>query len=111
MDLIIVFQGTKTGHQRPPIAEGPQAQVDLKNALPFGLNGLVDGLHHLRDAEVQQLRMAVPVDQDVIGLQVVMNDALLVRSRDAAAHGIEAIEALELAVEPVETEGDEGDPA
>ena len=38
-----------------------------------------DGLDPLRQAEVEDLDVAVPADEEVLGLQVPMDDALLVR--------------------------------
>ena len=41
------------------------------------------GLDSLRQAEVEDLQVAVPGDEEVLGLQVPMDDALPVGSREA----------------------------
>ncbi len=64
------------------VARGPHDRPGLRVALVRGSARLLarsDGLDPLRQAEVEDLDVAVPADEEVLGLQVPMDDALLVR--------------------------------
>ena len=68
------------------VARGPHDRAGLRVARARWRARLLagsDGLDSLRQAEVEDLQVAVPGDEEVLGLQVPMDDALLVGSREA----------------------------
>jgi hypothetical protein len=56
--------------------------------------GATVGREQLRDSEVEEPRRAVLRDQDVVGLQITMNDEMLVRELHCVAHDEKQLEAL-----------------
>ena len=66
---------------------GPAAQEDVRRAIPQGDDLVGEGVdgdaERAGETEIRQLQLAFVVDQQVLGLEVSMQDAVLVAEGDA----------------------------